>query len=157
MADKSRPENSGAAMSNKTFLYFAVVVGTAVAGSGNAQVPPSKLISGQVEGAFTNVSGGWCYVAQGSSVYQRNAGISVISLPELIYFDGSYHPLDGQVRLTFTTPTGGTAKFKLWGPDAAALFSGYTETFNGQQYLVNFTITFPNNCALPIFGGYESP
>jgi hypothetical protein len=144
-------------MSNKTLLYFAIVVGAVVAGSGNAQVPLSKLISGQVMGAFANVSGGWCYVAQGSSAYQRNTNVSVISVPELIYFDGSYHPLDGQVRLTFTTATSGTAKFKLWGPAAAAPFSGYTESFNGQQYFIDFTITFPNNCALQISGGYESP
>jgi hypothetical protein len=144
-------------MSNKTLLYFAIVVGIAVAGAGNAQVPPSKLISGQVGRAFAQGTGGWCYVAQGSSAYQRNTSVSVISLPELMYFDGSYHPIGGQVRLTFTTATGGTAKFKLWGPSAAAPFSGYTESFDGQQYFVKFTITFPNSCALPISGGYESP
>jgi hypothetical protein len=144
-------------MSNKTLLFFMIFAEFMVVSPGNAQVPPSQLISGQVEGAYVNNSGSWCYVEQGFSTYQRNTSISVISLPELTYFDGSYHPLDGQVRLTFTSATGGTAKFKLWGPTAQASFSGYTETFNGQQYLVNFTITFPNNCALPIFAGYESP
>jgi hypothetical protein len=102
-------------------------------------------------------------VRQGSSQFQRNAtnSVAVISFPEVIYFDGAtYYPLDGQARLAFSSATTGTIKFKFWGTANSItnpVFIDYSETFNGQQYIVSFSITFPNNCTLPIFAGFEIP
>jgi hypothetical protein len=127
-----------------------------------AQLPPDTLIGGQVQAAIVNNSGLWCYVGQGTSTFQRNGtnSTAVISFPELVYYDGTYHPLGGQARLNFSSATTGDIKFKFWGangPITDPNFSGYSETFNGQQYIITFTIAFPNNCSLPIFAGYETP
>ena len=145
----------------RTWKLIASVIFAAsiIAVPGHAQVPPNVLVAGQVQGAFGGGSGGWCYVRQGASEFQINGtnSIAVISFPKLLYWDGSYHPLDGQSRLSFTSATGGTIKFKLWGASAEGSFSGFAETNTGQQYIVTFTITFPNGCSLPISAGYETP
>ena len=150
---------------NRLFLVIWVIVGLGWATTGRAQLPPDASIGGQVAfaQAFGDNGGSWCYVRQGSSQFQRNAtnSIAVISFPEAIYFDGAiYYPLDGQARLTFSSATSGTIKFKFWGtansitnPD----FTGYSETFNGTLYIVSFSIIFPNNCTLPIFASFETP
>lgn len=126
-----------------------------------AQLPPDMLIAGQVQAAVVH-SSGWCYVGQGLSTFQRNGtnSTAIISFPELVYYDGSYHELSGQARLTFASASTGDIKFKFWGasgPITDPSFSAYSETFNGQQYIVSFTIAFPNDCSLPIFVGYETP
>jgi hypothetical protein len=150
---------------NRLLLSMGLIVGLGWATPGRAQLPPDASIGGQVQfaQAYGNNRGSWCYVRQGSSQFQRSAtnSIAVISFPEVIYFDGAtYYPLDGQARLTFSSATTGTVKFKFWGtgnPINNPNFTNYSETFNGQQYIVSFSITFPNNCTLPIFAGYETP
>lgn len=149
-------------MCDKVLLGAAITAILAATAPARAQLPPDTLIGGQVLGAFQNNNGAWCYVAQGASAFQRNGtnSLAVISFPELIYFDGAYHPLNGQARLTFTTATSGTIKFKFWGasgPITNPNFDSYTEGFNGQQYIVTFNIDFPNSCTLPIYAGYETP
>jgi hypothetical protein len=150
---------------NRLFLVIWVIVGLGWATSGRAQLPPDASVGGQVQfaQAFGSNRGSWCYVRQGSSQFQRNAtnSVAVISFPEVIYFDGAtYYPLDGQARLAFSSATTGTIKFKFWGTANSItnpVFIDYSETFNGQQYIVSFSITFPNNCTLPIFAGFEIP
>jgi hypothetical protein len=132
--------------------------------SAQAQVPPNQLIGGQVQSAHIPGRSGWCLVGQGASQFQRNGsgGVAVLSFPELIYFDGTtYYPLDGQARLTFTSATSGNIKFKFWGTTTNALianpsFDSYTQSFNGQQYVITFNVVFPG-CTLPIYAGYEIP
>ena len=142
---------------NKILLLLVTLAAFATASAARAQVPPGVLITGQVQFAYANNGGtNWCSVKQGASDYQRRVTKAVISLPELTYFNGAYFPLDGQARLIFASATGGTVKFKFWGPTATAPFSGYSETFNGTQYIVSFSIAFLG-CTLPIVAGFESP
>ena len=150
---------------NKLFLVIWVIVGLGWATSAIAQLPPDASVGGQVRfaQAFGDNRGSWCYVGQGSSQFQGNVtnSVAVISFPEVIYFDGAaYYPLNGQARLTFSSATTGTIRFKFWGTANSItdpVFTGYSETFNGQQYIVSFNIAFPNNCTLPIFAGFEIP
>jgi hypothetical protein len=150
---------------NKLFLVIWVIVGLGWATSAIAQLPSDASVGGQVQfaQAFGENRGSWCYVGQGSSQFQGNAtnSVAVISFPEVIYFDGAaYYPLNGQARLTFSSATTGTIRFKFWGTANSItdpVFTGYSETFNGQQYIVSFNIAFPNNCTLPIFAGFEIP
>jgi hypothetical protein len=148
---------------DRLLSVFVIVGASTMANQGHAQVIPDVLIAGQVVDAFAT-GGGWCYLKQGASEFQRNGSdaTAVISFPQLLYSNGSsYFPLDGQTRLTFVTASTGTVKFKFWGTGADGTFSGYTEANNGQQYLVTFSVTFsltlPNGCVLPIEGGYEIP
>src|SRR6202051_4169942 len=149
-------------MRNKSPYFLVVYLGLAAASPAHSQPLPNQLIGGQVKFAYTVGRGGppWCYVTQGTSEIQLGGmpSTAVISFPELVYFDGSYHPLNGQARLTFTSSAAGSIKFKFWGTGSIAdpTFSAYAQTFNGQQYLVSFTINFPG-CALAIAGGYEAP
>jgi hypothetical protein len=148
-----------------TSIARGVIVALIVASSAQAQTPPDQSIGGQVQGALAyGTAGNWCYIAQGATQFQRNGAgpTAVLSLPEVIYFDGgTYFPLSGQTRLTFSNTTSGTIKFKLWGSTIASnssqAFVNYSETFNGQQYLVNFDVSFPNNCTVHIYASYEAP
>jgi hypothetical protein len=143
---------------DRLLSVFVILGASTMASQGHAQIP-DMLIACQVEGAFAT-GGGWCYLKQGASEFQRNGtdATAVISFPQLLYSNGSsYFPLDGQARLTFVTGTTGTVKFKFWPAAAEGTFSGYAESFNGTQYLVSFSLTLPNGCVLPIEGGYEIP
>jgi hypothetical protein len=127
------------------------------------QTTPNVLISGQVESALAYGQTGWCAVAQGSSAVQRNqaAPVAVISFPELTYFDGAtYYPLNGQARLTFSSPSRGRIHFKntRFGSSISnPRFENFSETFNGTEYVIRFLIAFPNNCTLSISADFEAP
>ena len=149
----------------RTWVSTALLAGALCAASAApAQVPPDLSIGGQMRAALSyGSSAGYCYVAQGASQFQRNgnSGSAVLSLPEVIYFDGTrYYPLSGQARLVFTSATTGNIKFKFWASEGAAIsnpsFTGYSEFFDGTQYQVSFNVLFPG-CTLPIFAGYENP
>ena len=152
-------------MNRLLLAIILIVAGLASPSPGQAQSPPDASIGGQVQfaQAYGNNRSSWCYVRRGSSQFQRNSNnpTAVISFPEVIYFDGTtYYPLDGQARLTFSSASAGNIKFKFWGTNSAINnpnFTDYSETFNGQQYIVVFNIIFPNNCVLPIFAGFETP
>jgi len=151
-------------MRNQLFSFLLILLGFAAASPALAQSPPDRLIQGQVQGVrATNFNQVYCYVTTGASTLQIGAGVpttGVISFPQLVYWDGSYHDLSGQARLEFTSATGGTIRFKLWPKTAYSdpPFSGYVSTaYAGGQYVVTFNIDFPANCTLPIYGNYESP
>lgn len=124
---------------------------------------PNVLISGQIELALAYGQTGWCAVTQGSSAVQRNqaAPIAVISFPELTYFDGAtYYLLNGQARLTFESPSRGVIHFKnteFGSSISSARFEKFSESFNGREYVIRFSIAFPNNCKLPISADFEAP
>jgi len=146
-----------------TSIFAALTTSFLAAAAYGQEFPPDAVVAGQVQAAyaFGPGNGSWCYVKQGSSEFQRNGvgSIAVISFPELMFYNGTYYPLDGQARLTFTDSADGTIKFKFWGANSVTSpsFSGFSETFNGQQYIVSFNIAFPNGCTLPIYAGYETP
>jgi hypothetical protein len=150
-------------MRSRLLWLCLVLVGLAAGSGAHAQTPPDKLIQGQVLGTSATASGGWCYVTTGASTLQIGAGLpttGVVTFPELVYYDGSYHDLSGQGRMVFTSGTGGTIRFKLWpktnisGPP----FNSFSSTaYSGGQYIVTFNIVFPSGCTLAIYGNYESP
>jgi hypothetical protein len=131
------------------------------ASAGHAQ--PDVLIAGQVASAIAYGQPGWCAVTQGSSAIQRNRATrtAVISFPELTLFDGStYYLLNGQASLKFSSKTSGTISFTetAYGNTVISpAFNGYSETSKGGTYAVHFSITFANNCILPIAANFEAP
>jgi hypothetical protein len=152
-------------------VMAALVLGTAAvfiaalcgASQGQAQTTPDVLIAGQIESALAFGDPGWCAVTQGSSAIQRNqaAPVAVVSFPELTYFDGTtYYLLNGQARLTFKSATAGVIYFKntSFGQSISSPpFARFSEISRGNQYFVRFSIAFPHNCTLPIFGAFEAP
>ena len=94
--------------------------GLAVAGAALALLIPrqaesftyGRLVAGQVKTDLAYGTGSsWCLVDNGNTEFQMNQSNTkaVISLAEVIYFDGStYYSLDGQMILTFSSGTGGT-------------------------------------------------
>jgi hypothetical protein len=126
-----------------------------------------RLVGGQVRTALAYGSGlSWCLVDRGNTEFQINQSNTkaVISLAEVIYFDGTtYYALDGQTRLTFSSATGGTIRFKqppASYPDVVtyAEFINFKQTYNGSadKLIVTFSVVFPN-CTLPIYADYEAP
>ena len=86
--------------------------------------------------------------------------------PEVFYFDGTtYYLLNGLSHLNFTSPTGGTIKFRYTDyPVAVTIpaFTNYSEVAGDSPNLtvVNFSINFTNgtnssNCTLPVTIKYE--
>jgi hypothetical protein len=148
----------------RLLCFFVICLGLAAGGAARAQSPPNQVIAGQMQAAFAqNSTACWTYVTQGASEIQIGGmpTHAVISFPELIYWDGAYHPLNGQARLVFTSSNAGNVRFKLWGSTVNAInaptFSGFAQTYNGVVYTVSFNINFPNSCTLAIYGNYESP
>src|SRR5437764_15461422 len=86
-------------------------------GVAQAQLPGKQVVGGQVHAALAqaNPGGPWCFVGRGLSIFEGSANGSqaAMSLPELLYFDGtSYYLLDGLAHLNFTSPTDGHTKFR---------------------------------------------
>jgi hypothetical protein len=125
-----------------------------------------RLVGGQVRTALVYGSGSsWCLVDNGNTEFQINqAGTkAVISLAEVIYFDGStYYSLNGQTKLAFTSASGGSIHFKqtptIPDPVHTPSFANFTQTYNAQtdQLIVTLNILFPN-CTLPIYAVYDAP
>jgi hypothetical protein len=137
-----------------------------------AQIPGKQMVSGQVHPTLAQASpgGAWCFVGRGLSVFQASADGSqaAISLPEVIYFDGTtYYALNGQTHLSFTTPTSGDIRFKFT-PEypavvANASFSNYSEAPGTAPNIaaVSFSVNFTNGtnssiCTLPVTIRYEA-
>ena len=151
-------------MRSRLYSFLLILLGLAAATPALAQMPPDRLIQGQVLGVrANNAVGTYCYVTTGASTLQIGAGVpmvGVVTFPELAYWDGVYHDLSGQARLVFTSATGGSIRFKLWPKTAYSLpaFSEFSSTASaGGGYVVTFNILFPNNCTLSIYGNYETP
>jgi len=125
---------------------------TALASIGAAEaqtVPLHTLLSGQIQ----YYSNGVCYLGQGGGLFLRGMSSAVITMPELW---SNTQPLHGQARLAFTSASAGTIHFKFWGPGFTYNFSNYSESFNGQQYTINFTMNLP--CGnVPVVTGFEAP
>jgi hypothetical protein len=124
-----------------------------------------ELVAGQVKPTVAYGTGTWCLVDNGNALFQisQNNMKAVISLAEVIYFDGAtYYQLSGQSILTFSDATSGTIRFKQTPtyPDLVRSpgFINYTQTFNvaTDQLIVTFNIGFPN-CTLPIFAVFDAP
>jgi hypothetical protein len=139
-------------------------------GVAQAQLPGKQVVGGQVHAALgqANPGGAWCFVGRGLSIFEGSANGSeaVISLPEVFYFDGTtYYLLNGLTHLNFTSPTGGTIKFRYTDyPVAVTIpaFTNYSEVAGESANLtvVNFSINFTNgtnssNCTLPVTIKYE--
>jgi hypothetical protein len=139
-------------------------------GVAQAQLPGKQVVGGQVHSALAqaNPGGAWCFVGRGLSIFEASANGSqaAISLPEVFYFDGTtYYLLNGLSHLNFTSPTGGTIKFRYTDyPVAVTIpaFTNYSEVAGDSPNLtvVNFSINFTNgsnssNCTLPVTIKYE--
>jgi hypothetical protein len=136
-------------------------------------IPAHQLVSGQVQAKLSqaNSGGPWCFVGRGVSLFEGSAdgSTAVISLPEVLYFDGTnYYQLSGQTHLDFTTPTSGTFRFKLATEYPAAVtlttFSNFSEGpgappgLAAVQFWINFTNgTNSSQCTLPVLIRYEAP
>jgi hypothetical protein len=100
-------------------------------GVAQAQLPGKQVVGGQVRStlAQANPGGAWCFVGRGLSIFEASANGSqaAISLPELFYFDGTtYYLLNGLSHLTFTSPTGGTIKFRYTDYPVAVTIPAFT-------------------------------
>jgi hypothetical protein len=139
-------------------------------GVAQAQLPGKQVVGGQVHSALAqaNPGGAWCFVGRGLSIFEAaaNGSQAAISLPDVFYFDGTtYYLLNGLSHLTFTSPTGGTIKFRYTDyPVAVTIpaFTNYSEVAGDSANLtvVNFSINFTNgsnssNCTLPVTIKYE--
>ena len=139
-------------------------------GVAQAQLPGKQVVGGQVHSALAqaNPGGAWCFVGRGLSIFEAaaNGSQAAISLPEVFYFDGTtYYLLNGLSPLTFTSPTGGTIKFRYTDyPVAVTIpaFTNYSEVAGESANLtvVNFSINFTSgtnssNCTLPVTIKYE--
>ena len=139
-------------------------------GVAQAQLPGKQVVGGQVHSmlAQANPGGAWCFVGRGLSIFEASAnGLqAAISLSEVFYFDGTtYYLLNGLSHLNFTSPTGGTIKFRYTDyPVAVTIpaFTNYSEVAGESANLtvVNFSINFTSgtnssNCTLPVTIKYE--
>lgn len=125
-----------------------------------------RLVAGQLKTDLAYGTGSsWCLVDNGNTEFQINQSNTkaVISLAEVIYFDGStYYSLDGQMILTFSSGTGGTIHFKQTptypSPVHNPAFTNFGQTYNAStdQLTVTFSVVFPN-CTLPILAVYDAP
>ena len=124
-----------------------------------------ELVAGQVKPTVAYGTGTWCLVDNGNTLFQisQNNTKAVISLAEVIYFDGTnYYQLSGQSILTFSDATSGTIHFKQTqtypAPVHNPAYTNYTQTYNAatDQLIVTFNIGFPN-CTLPIFAVFDAP
>jgi hypothetical protein len=124
-----------------------------------------ELVAGQVKPTVAYGTGTWCLVDNGNTLFQisQNNTKAVISLTEVIYFDGAtYYQLSGQSILTLNDATSGTIRFKQTPayPDLVRnpAFTNFAQTFNAatDQLIVTFNIGFPN-CTLPIFAVFDAP
>jgi hypothetical protein len=152
-------------------LMLAITMATFPLAAAQAQIPAHQLVSGQVAPmlAQANPGGAWCFVGRGLSMFQGSANGSqaTISLPEVIYFDGTnYYQLGGQTLLNFASPTSGHIKFIYTFEYPLAItipaFANYSETVGNpsNQVLVGFSISFTNgtdssSCTLPVQIKYE--
>jgi hypothetical protein len=133
------------------------------ASAGHTAPIPDVLIAGQVASAIAYGQTGWCAVTQGISAIQQNRATrtAVISFPEFTLFDGTtYYLLNGQASLKFSSKTAGTISFTETAYSNTVIsppFSGFSETSKGTNYTVQFSITFANNCVLPITANFEAP
>ena len=148
--------------------------GLAVAGAALALLIPrqaesftyGRLVAGQVKTDLAYGTGSsWCLVDNGNTEFQMNQSNTkaVISLAEVIYFDGStYYNLNGQTILTFNSGTDGIIKFKQTptypGPVHTPAFTNFTQTYSTStdQLTVTFSVAFPN-CTLPILAVFDAP
>jgi hypothetical protein len=139
-------------------------------GVAQAQLPGKQVVGGQVHAtlAQANPGGPWCFVGRGLSIFEAstNGLQAVISFPEVFYFDGTtYYLLNGLTHLNFTSPTGGTMKFRYTEYSAVVTtpaFTNYSEVAGESSNLtvVSFSINFTNgtnssNCTLPVTIKYE--
>jgi hypothetical protein len=141
-----------------TIGLFSIV---ALCSSGVAQAvtyPANILLGGEVQ---QSVISNQCYIARGSSSFQRNgaANRASVTISEMV---ANGHQLNGRMILVFTSTTGGTAHFNFATAYPTniqvAPFSGYSQTYAPatKGLHTQFTIDFPG-CALPVSAVYTSP
>jgi hypothetical protein len=120
--------------------------------------PADVPLGGEVQ---QSVVSGQCYVARGSSEFQRNgaANKAVITVPEMV---GAGYQLNGQMILSFGTPSSGSVRFGYATAYPANIqlvkFSGYGQSYNSANntLVAHFTINFPG-CTLPVLATYTFP
>ena len=139
-------------------VWVLLVVASFTPGLAQAQTPPDALLGGQVE---QSVVSNQCYIARGSSEFQRNgAGAkAVVTFPEMV---AAGYPLNGQMLLTFGTSVGGSVRFDYATAYPANIqvvsFRAYGQAYNSTTKIltVHFSVIFPG-CTLPVHATYYSP
>jgi len=136
-------------------LLFATATGSAeavtLAPVGVARVGATTQV------VSAKVFGGSCYIGRGVSTFLRNGATptAVVSIQEIV--DSRAWDVSGQATLSFSSATSGYILFSNTSGYPANVanpaFSNFSQTYNGNQLTVTFTIAFPD-CNLNFIGTY---